>query len=112
MLKKYHTRLNITNNIKVCDEVSLELKKKEILNTIFEEYYLSPTKEFTRLINDFCLKDDKDLKGHFEELYKKHDKISLGYEENDVASPSDMRKYYSFEDTIKNGVVAIEIEVI
>ena len=49
---------------------------------------------------------------NFEELYKHHDKISMGYEESDVASPSDMRKYYSFEDTIKYGVVAIEIEVI
>ena len=49
---------------------------------------------------------------NFEELYKHHDKISLGYEEEDVASPSDMRKYYSFEDTIKYGVVGIEIEVI
>ncbi len=49
---------------------------------------------------------------NFEELYKHHDKISLGYEENEIASPSDMRMFYSFEDTIKNGVVAIEIEVI
>jgi ASC-1-like (ASCH) protein len=49
---------------------------------------------------------------NFEELYKHHDKISIGYEPDDVASPSDMRKYYSFEDTIKYGVVAIEIEVI
>ena len=49
---------------------------------------------------------------NFEELYKYHDKITLGYEESDVASPSDMNKYYSFEDIIKYGVVAIEIEVI
>lgn len=49
---------------------------------------------------------------NFEELYKHHDKMSMGYEENDVASPSDMRMYYTFEDTIKYGVVAIEIEVI
>jgi len=49
---------------------------------------------------------------NFEELYKHHDKITLGYNEDEIASPSDMRMYYSFEDTIKNGVVAIEIEVI
>ena len=49
---------------------------------------------------------------NFEELYKHHDKIYLGYEENEIASPSDMRMFYSFEDTIKYGVVAIEIEVI
>ena len=61
MLKKYHTRLNITNNISICDEVSLELKKKEILEEIFEENYLSPKQDFINLITDFCLKDDKEL---------------------------------------------------
>ena len=49
---------------------------------------------------------------NFEELYKHHDKITLGYNEDEIVSPSDMRMYYSFEDTIKYGVVAIEIEVI
>ena len=80
MLKKYHTRLNITNNIKVCDEINLELKKKEILNNIFEEYYSKPTDEFTNLIKDFCLKDDKELQNYILEAYKK---IEIKYNKED-----------------------------
>ena len=101
MLKKYHTRLNITNNIKVCDEVSLELKKKEILNTIFEEYYLSPTKEFTRLINDFCLKDDNELLKNILDAYKK---IEIKYNKEEYLNTT--IKYY--EEVVENTPIEYE----
>ena len=39
ILKKYHYKLNITNDIKVSDEVLIDLKKKEILDKIFDDYY-------------------------------------------------------------------------
>ncbi len=48
----------------------------------------------------------------FEELYKHFDKISLGYDENDIANPKDMEKYYSKEEQDKYGVMGIEIRVI
>lgn len=48
----------------------------------------------------------------FKELYKNHDKISIGYLENEVANPKDMEKYYSNKDIERYGVLAIEIEVI
>ena len=48
---------------------------------------------------------------NFNELYNHFDKVSLGYNENEDASPLDMNKYYS-EDDIKNyGVVGIEIKL-
>ena len=77
ILKKYHTRLNITNNIKVSDEVIIDLKKKEILDSIFEENYLSPKQGFIKLIEDFSLKDDKELKDYILSVYKK---IELKYD--------------------------------
>ena len=77
IVKKYHTRLNITNNIKVSDEVLIDLKKKEILNNIFDEKYLSPKKSFIKLIEDFSLKDDKELKDYILSIYKK---IELKYD--------------------------------
>ena len=43
----------------------------------------------------------------FEELYKHEDKLAMGYKEDEVACPDDMSIYYSEEDQIKNGVVAI-----
>lgn len=48
----------------------------------------------------------------FEELYKHFDKVSLGYNFNEVASYKDMEKYYSKEDQNKYGVLGIEIELI
>jgi len=48
---------------------------------------------------------------NFEELYKQFDKISLGYKENEIASPNDMNIYYSKEAQEKYGVVGIEIKL-
>lgn len=47
----------------------------------------------------------------FEELYKNFNKVSLGYEENEVAKASDMEKYYSKEEQQKYGVLGIEIKL-
>lgn len=48
---------------------------------------------------------------NFEELYKHFDKISMGYEEDEIANYKDMEKYYSQEEQNKFGVLGIEIEV-
>ena len=77
IVKKYHTRLNITNKIKISDEVIIDLKKNELLEDIFNKNYLSPKKNFLTLINNFCLKDDKELKNYILNIYKK---IELKYE--------------------------------
>ena len=77
IVKKYHTRLNISNNVGISDEILIDLKKKEILNNIFNEYYLSPTKDFLKLINDFCFKETNELKGYILNAYKK---IELKYD--------------------------------
>lgn len=50
--------------------------------------------------------------GSFEELYKRFDKVSLGYNFNEEASYKDMEKYYSKEEQDKYGVLGIEIELI
>ena len=89
VVKKYHTKLNVSNNIKITDEVIIDLKKHEILNQIFDEYYLHPTKEFLKLINDFCLKDDTELK---EALLNAYKKIELKFDKE-----SYLEKYYENE---------------
>lgn len=80
IVKKYHTRLNITNKIGITDEVIISLKKKEILENIMNEYYENPTKEFEKLIEDFCLKDDKELIDYIDNIYKK---IELKYDKTE-----------------------------
>ena len=76
IVKKYHDKLNITNQIKITDEVIIDMKKREILDIIFDEYYLSPQKNFMNLIRDFCLKDDQELKEYILNIYCK---IELKY---------------------------------
>ena len=45
----------------------------------------------------------------FEELYKNHNKISIGYKEDETANPNDMLMYYSKDNIDKYGVLGIEI---
>ena len=47
----------------------------------------------------------------FETLYKHHDKISIGYKENEMAEPADMLIYYSKEKVEKYGALALIIEL-
>lgn len=48
----------------------------------------------------------------FADLYKSFDKVTLGYNTDEVANPNDMAKYYTKEDQAKYGVVGIEIKKI
>lgn len=48
----------------------------------------------------------------FDELYKHFDKVSMGYEEDEVADPKDMEQYYSKEEQQKYGVLGIKIRKI
>ncbi len=49
---------------------------------------------------------------NFDELYKHFDKISMGYDKDDIANPKDMEQYYSKEEQEKYGVVGIKIRLI
>ena len=48
----------------------------------------------------------------FVELYQDNDKVLLGYDEDDIASPDDMLKYYPKERQSKYLAMAIYIEII
>ena len=48
----------------------------------------------------------------FNDLYISFDKVKLGYNENEIANPEDMQKFYPIEEQEKFGVIGIEIEVI
>ena len=80
IVKKYHTRLNITNKIQITDEVIIDLEKRRILDEIMNEYYEKEDSKFIKLIKDFCLKDDKDLINYILNVYKK---IELKYDKTD-----------------------------
>jgi len=62
VVKKYHYLLNISNNIAISESSIIEMKKEEILDKVFDKYYSSKPEHFSKLIKDFCVKDDVTLK--------------------------------------------------
>lgn len=62
VVKKYHYLLNISNNIGISDASIIDMQKIKIMDEVFDKYYEFPSDNFSKLIYDFCVKDDKDLK--------------------------------------------------
>jgi len=71
--------------------------------------------EFTNMVTgetllvkvlELCIYDN------FEELFKRFDKESMGFDENEEVDPKIMEQYYSIEEQEKYRVVAIKIEKI
>lgn len=74
VLKKYHYAMNLPNSINISDSSIIILEKKRIIDEIFLEYYQSEDESFRKLIYDFCVKDDKNIKTS---LLKIGDKLEL-----------------------------------
>lgn len=48
----------------------------------------------------------------FCELYRAYDKVSIGYNEDEPADPSDMLEYYTEEKINEYGALALKIKII
>ena len=75
ILKRYHYKLNVSKDLKIVDSDLIDYKKEEYLDEIFEEYYESNNELFLKLINDFCEKDDKDIRKYILNISSKLDLI-------------------------------------
>ena len=62
LVKKYHYLLNVKKNINIIESNVLNIKTREYLEEIMEEEYSKKDEDFIKLINDFTLKDDTELK--------------------------------------------------
>ena len=71
LVKKYAYTLNITKNIGIVDNNIITIYKYQVLDKIMESMY--GDSEFDKLINDFCLKEDDNLKKDIIELSSKLD---------------------------------------
>ena len=74
IVKKYHYLLNVSKNVNVIEEDILKIKRKEMLDEIFENRYLNDDK-FIKLITDFCVKDDKDIRNQILTISSKLDML-------------------------------------
>ena len=77
IVRKYHYILNISPNVKISDSSLLNTKKEMIINDIFNELYTNKDGLFLKLIKDFCLKDDQNIKDY---ILKINDKLDLKYD--------------------------------
>ena len=97
LIKKYNDLLNISDKITIIDDSILTLKKEEILNNIFDNYYASNNKLFNNLIDDFTLKDDKEI---FNAIINYSNKLSNIYDKNNYLN-SYLDSYYSDDNINK-----------
>ena len=110
---KHEMRLNNEPFIKVKDgtktvELRLNDEKRQLLNVNdMIEFINRTTLESLMVLVEGLYKYSS-----FEELYKHFDKVSMGYDVDDVIDPSDMEEYYPKELQDKYGVVAIKIKKI
>ena len=74
VVKKYHTILGLSPNISIMDNSIEILKTNEIMDNIFDSMY--GDSDFDKLINDFCIKSDDNIKEIVKEISKKLDLLS------------------------------------
>ena len=89
-------------------EMRLNDEKRRLIkiNDIIE-FVNNDTSEVLRtlVVNLYCY-------SNFEELYKNHNKISIGYNIDEEAKPEDMLEYYTEDKIKKYGVLGIEVKII
>ncbi len=62
ILRKYHYILGLDKEIGVTESSVIEMKKREILDNVFEELYEEEHPGFTKMISSFTTKDDESIK--------------------------------------------------
>lgn len=71
LVKQYHYLLNITPNVSIVDSNVISVRKRTIINDLFEELYKDKNKDFLKVIDLFCFKDDEEIKELVFKLYQK-----------------------------------------
>ncbi len=106
LVKKYNYLLNISDNVSIIDDSIIKLKKKEILTEIFEEYYKNEDSKFLKLINDFCLKDDKEI---FKAVIDLNDKMDNLYNKRSYLE-NYIKDFYN--DDVINGFICEYVDIL
>lgn len=61
LVQKYHFLLHLSPNIKIIDTNIISVRKRTIIEEIFEENYQKEEPAFIEMIKKYCFKDDLDL---------------------------------------------------
>ena len=93
LVKKYSHVLNISKNLTIAESTLIDLEKERILRKIFDKYYEKEDNLFLKLLDDFTVKDDREI---FENIIKLDSKISNIYGKQTFLK-SYIENYYSEE---------------
>ncbi|MFV0275183.1 MAG: UvrD-helicase domain-containing protein [Bacilli bacterium] len=111
LVKKHHYLVNLNKNISIVEKSIIEIKKDEILNEIFLEYYENDDSKFVNLIEEFCVKNDNDIKKHIKNI---RNQIDLLYDKEDFLN-NYIKNYYNdkfIKGSINQFVNLIEVKKI
>ena len=92
IVKKYHYLINVSKDVNIIEESVVKIKKEEFLDEIFEEKYRNDN-DFKKLISDFCVKDDKEIRT---QILNISDKLDM------LIDKIDYLKNYQFSDINKD----------
>lgn len=73
VVKKYHYLLNVSKNITIGNDNVFKLEKEKILDEIFENLYQEKNSNFLKLIDEVCVKDDKEIRDYILNIRSKLD---------------------------------------
>ena len=107
LVKKYHYLLNVKRNVNIIESNLLKLKTREYLDEIMEEEYQNRNSDFIKLINDFCIKDDKEIKNS---ILLINDSLNMKYNKEEYLD-NYVNKFYSNEfidENIKKYLVLLK----
>lgn len=76
IVKRYNYLLNVSSNIGIIDSNVIEIKKEEIMDNLFLEYYEKENELFLQMIKSFCTKDDNDIRNYILNISNKLDLLS------------------------------------
>lgn len=110
VVKKYYYLLKVPMNITVAEASIMSLVKEKYMEEVFEEMYKLGDANFKTFISDFCLKDDKELRGHIINL---NEKLSLRYDKDSYLDTY-IENYFSekkIEKDIKDYVLFLKEKI-
>lgn len=93
LVKKYHYLLGVPANISIVDSNIISVRKRTIINELFEELYKNKDEEFLHLIDRFCFNDDEELRTLTFKFYNH----ALNELDTDFYLDSFIEKYYTSE---------------
>lgn len=107
LVKKYHFLLKVSPNVSNIDSTIIDVRKRTIIDEIFENYYAKKEPRFIFMIDSLCFKNDKDVK---KMILKVYNKALLELDTKEYLSTF-VSRYYN-DDLIEEMVSSVERKII